>query len=387
MAIAADIKCAECGRVIAGEVHNVNGYDYCAECHRETFTTCADCGAEVARDDARTVNGDDYCEDCYGERFEECEHCGEVIDRERSYPSENGDVYCEDCYSDLFTCCDDCGCELYRDDARYTDNGTYCDGCYPDGWQPGHFRPSESFREVGSTRRFGVELETSQCPDYEELQGETCFGAKDDASITGKEFISPPLSSDKGLEAIREFCRLAEGFEVDEKCGFHLHIDLSRVSVAGLRRVALAYRLTQQLWARFVSESRRGNYYCKPLEYAPSTAEGVETREDWDSFVDRCGDRYKWANWQAYRAHGTVEIRLHTSTLDPEKICNWVKAHLRFVDWAIAHDESEIRESLTHYELDSQFGALAEIWADPALADFYAARAKKFGHRFAKEVA
>jgi hypothetical protein len=230
-------------------------------------------------------------------------------------------------------------------------------------------------------------LETSECERYQELQGETYFGAKDDASITGKEFISPILSSDKGLEAIREFCRMARRFEVDEKCGFHLHVDLGKEDISGLRRVALAYRLTEKLWAKFVPESRRGNHYCQPLAYAPSRLGRVETREDWDNFLCDCGDRYKWANWQAYYAHRTVEIRLHTSTLDPEKICNWVKAHLRFVDWAIAHDETEIRESLTHYELDAQFGALAEIWADPALADFYARRAAKFGYSFAKEVA
>jgi len=46
-------------------------------------------------------------------------------------------------------------------------------------------------------------------------------------------------------------------------------------------------------------------------------------------------DRYHWLNLDSIDKHGTIEIRLHSSTLDANKVCNWVKAHLRFVDWVV----------------------------------------------------
>ena len=104
-----------------------------------------------------------------------------------------------------------------------------------DEWEFRVFPPVGNFVEIGSRRRFGVELETSKCPDHEDIRDDTCFGCKEDGSIDGKEFISPPLSSDRGLEAIRHFCEVAQKFEVDKKCGFHLHLDMTGESVESVK--------------------------------------------------------------------------------------------------------------------------------------------------------
>lgn len=82
---------------------------------------------------------------------------------------------------------------------------------------------------------------------------------------------------------------------------------------------------------------------------------------------------FHWLNLCALNPHGTIEIRLHTSTLDPNKVTNWIKAHLRFVDCILAHDVA------IPNDLQSQFELLCEIWDDESLAEFYAACAERFG--------
>jgi len=50
----------------------------------------------------------------------------------------------------------------------------------------------------------------------------------------------PPLASDRGLQEVEKFCDLASAFDVDDDCGFHLHIDVSHLDVVTIRRIAIA---------------------------------------------------------------------------------------------------------------------------------------------------
>ena len=217
-------------------------------------------------------------------------------------------------------------------------------------------------------------METSECPDCEDLQGNTCFGCKEDGSIDGKEFVSPVLSSDAGLEAIEDFCRQAERFAVDSKCGFHLHLDVGACTTAELKRVVLAYLLTEKLWHAFVPKMRRDNQYCKPLGFDADAIDNTDGRYE----VSRLSaDRYRWCNVWAISAHSTIEIRLHSATLEAEKICNWVKVHTRFVDWATRAADRQIA-ALDGLDLAEQFAQLRAI-VGRELADFYLVPARKFG--------
>ena len=197
------------------------------------------------------------------------------------------------------------------------------------------------------------------------------------------EFVSPILSSDRGLDAIREFCRAASGFSVDTHCGYHLHIDVSRLTADELKRVAVAYYFTERLWQSFVPHNRRDNTYCKPIEWTHRDIGAIATLEDFHAFAGSYGgggDRYHWLNLQAIRQHGTIEIRLHTSTLDAEKVCNWVKAQLRrFVEWAIRCASLLQIWTILGGSIQSQFNKLCRIWADDELGQFYANRAYHWG--------
>ena len=379
------VQCEDCGDyVLNGDAKtNDSGDNYCESCYDDNYVKCEACGCEVRKDRAYSSDsGDDYCRDCYNENFSHCESCNCEVHNEDSVSTESGDTYCQSCYDDHYDHCSSCGCEVSTDDTVCVNGDVYCEGCAPSDsneWEPGFFRPVQSCGKVGSRRMFGVELETSACPDYYELEGSTVFGAKDDGSIDGKEFVSPILSSDAGFDAINDFCKRAGrmGFNVDAKCGFHAHCDVRDLSVAQLKSVAYANDKTYKVWAAFVISSRRNNHYCEKHGWDKYDLARIDDMQDWKAFA-RSQTRYAWLNVAAYDAHGTLEVRLHTSTLEGKKVCNWVAAHTRFIDKVRNMTWKEI-DALFGDSVESGFAGLSKVWNDSELTDYFAGRAEKFG--------
>ena len=251
-------------------------------------------------------------------------HCGYRMEEER---------ICLDCFNDLFFACQDCG-EIIDVDAVYFLNTTnLCYSCWSahGRWEPEQICFPGEAKKLGSTRAFGVELETSDCSGYETLKDKTCFGAKQDGSIDGMEFVSPILKGDAGLAEVYKFCQFAKKlkFKVNKDCGYHIHIDMRDTSEITRQRIAYAYSLAFDLWGSLVNRDRLNNNFCETPHYDSTFVRAC--RDFDDTFVD--ASRYKFINWRAYRDHGTLEIRGHHGTVKTLDVVNWVKAHLRFVDF------------------------------------------------------
>lgn len=383
--------CCECKEAVSKEdAECIDGNYYCEDCFNDNFVHCEDCDEIIGRDESiySELTSECYCESCYAERFDRCVCCDcEVTIRDCSR-NDNGDHYCDSCYSENYYSCDSCGCEIPNDEAYCTDSGVYCSGCRRDDsddsseWNAKRFHRSGVAVKVGSTRKYGVELETSACPGSDDLQGKVYFECCEDGSISGMEFKSAVLADDNGLDAINEFCRYANNldFEVDNKCGFHAHFDMSDESVEGMRSTAYAYYVTRDVWARFVGEQRRNYHYCCPTKWDVTDLNGITDKDEFERWAGR-QDRRQWFNVAAYSRHETFEVRLHSATLEGDKVCNWVKAHTRFIDWAVGKTFAEINEVFSG-SIDERFAALAEIWDDAELADYYRDRAGKFGYVF-----
>ena len=385
--------CESCGDEISrGDCRTCDsGEAYCDICYDAEFTSCESCGDEISRGDCRTCDsGDAYCYDCYSQRFDNCYSCRCEVDIEGDdfLRDEDGDIFCCSCYWDRYTRCDSCSCELAHDNAFCCDNGTFCSGCRDEGefWESRPLRLNENwtFAGVGSRRAFGVELETSQADDRAHIQDDTIFGCVDDCSITGAEFVSPILRGDDGLLEIGAFCMAAKGFKVDGKCGFHLHVDCSDLSPAQLWAVAVGYSFTEPVWRLFVPQSRAANRFCAPwpqsthdmfrsCDFAGTTHRDVVSAVGWE--------RYHVCNLTAYDRHKTIEIRLHSATLNAQKIANWVKAHTRFIDFCTARTARGLRSVFRDKTNNQVFRVLADrVWREDSLAQFYLSRAAKFGH-------
>jgi hypothetical protein len=195
-----------------------------------------------------------------------------------------------------------------------------------------------------SKRRYGVEIETHSCDDYRELGGNIYFEIKEDCSVRGKEFASVILAGDKGLAAIEDLCNFGEdhNWSVNSNCGLHIHLDMSKESNESLKSTAIAYLMTRDFWLNNVTEDRHYNSYCGENAFNVAQILGVT---DFNWFASG-QPRYEWFNVAAYTKYKTFEIRLHQGSINTDQICNWIRIHALFVDWAVSKTCAEVIAAL-----------------------------------------
>jgi hypothetical protein len=273
-------------------------------------------------------------------------------------------LVCQTCLDANYCQCHVCG-EFYpRYDLNYRGYCPECQGQWLT-WRP-TFRQQRhnTTKTIASDRCFGVELETSDCPNHARIKSKTCFGCKEDCSIDGLEFESPILRGDKGLASIKKFCKLAHeyNFDVNEQCGFHLHIDMRGTSEEQRRHIVYAYKLTERLWRDLTDECRWDNGFC---DLNPLSREDIKNGRV-------CWSRNQFLNTCAYSSHKTFELRGYQGTLDATEICNWVKAHIAFIEFVEDMDfdeldrlfnSSEAQENICQIIGDSLSHYYARSWA------------------------
>ena len=111
-----------------------------------------------------------------------------------------------------------------------------------------------------------------------------------------------------------------------------------------LTRMFYFYTQYDDVMSSLVSHSRSiGNMYCQRLgeSFSLKEIEGIKCEDD---FIDvwykgmgigghYCDSRYHNVNFHSYfDRHGTVEIRSHGATTDPNKVLMWVKLHQYIAD-------------------------------------------------------
>ncbi len=316
----------------------------CLSCAQErNWVRCEACRTLMHPDDQNHHSTLIYCNQCFGAGASSCTAC-DTQDLKINMYEEGEEFLCNDCYY----------------------NPTfYCQSLHV----------CDSYVRTQSERHYGIELETSQCAKYRTLKQANCWGAKFDESIVGKEFDSPKMRGDRGFEAVADICDFAKShkWKVNNKCGYHLHVDVSKESARSLRAIAYAYDRSLPVWKTLVRASRINNHWCRHQTSHTEQYVGLTNKTAWKKFSEEWARRHEWINWQAYCEHGTVEVRSHEASLDETAICNWVRAHLAFVDWASKVGCTIVKESLVgdNYEL---FDQVAETWSQGGcedLIDYY----------------
>ncbi len=182
------------------------------------------------------------------------------------------------------------------------------------------------------TLRFGVEMEFSSnlvqhnalrtavnraleplhC-HVSESERSDVWTLKSDCSC-GWELTTPIL---EGKEDLRSLSRVVKSIQdqfnnqdlVDNRCGLHIHFDMSGVSRNSLRQVIESFRKVEPLTHSLIPGSRRTNGFCRPLS-------------------ERCGDmpddHYSAVNLGRWSQRGDMEIRYHSGTCNHEKIFGWI---------------------------------------------------------------
>lgn len=147
-----------------------------------------------------------------------------------------------------------------------------------------------------------------------------------DGSLTnGAEVVSPILTADRLNEAHRVTSALSKaGARTSTTAGYHVHIGARAfVDDSALALFVLNYYATHHAFGALVSPSRMRNRYCRILgrDEAEQTAEFVR---DGNRGAPN-GDRYTSLNLESIHRHGTVEVRLHQSTLNGVKAIAWAQ--------------------------------------------------------------
>ena len=249
----------------------------------------------------------------------------------------------------------------------------------------GIFQDDSGNAEIGSDRCYGLELETDKCEGYRVLRSVSVWGAKNDCTVLAKEFYSEILSGDAGLKAIQDWGKLADDNDwcANNHAGYHMHLDVREESDNSKYAIAYAYRRTQEVWLSFVENRRHSGGYCHSIQWSCRDIDlAVDSGSSYYHFASR-GTRYNWCNIAAICEHTTIEIRLHEGTCDSVEIINWVKAHVRFADWAAKAGLAKVREALDNLSADEQFRFIArEIWKDSNLSAYYSEKARR--HNYGK---
>ena len=105
---------------------------------------------------------------------------------------------------------------------------------------------------------------------------------------------------------LHRFCTLISDHRVNTSCGLHVHLDCRGRLETDVR--AVAKRMTAWLIAlrEFVPESRRNNNDYAALSFSET-------------------NRYRAVNFTAFHKYKTLEIRLHSGTVDYTKIIAWIR--------------------------------------------------------------
>jgi len=228
-------------------------------------------------------------------------------------------------------------------------------------------------------------LETDECDGYDELRQTAAWGAKNDCTVSGKEFYSDILGGDAGLEAVRNWGKVAKqnGWRAGSDAGYHVHLDMRREEKDSLYAICYAYCATESVWLKFVEAHRSNGPYSHTIRWSLADVISAAGDQSFYSWAGQ-GTRYEWFNRKAYIQHKTFEIRAHQGTCNETEVINWVKAHTRFADWAATKGLAGVREAFDDKNDSELFAIIAcEAWQDKELCDYYSKKAEKYhGVRF-----
>jgi superfamily II DNA or RNA helicase len=165
------------------------------------------------------------------------------------------------------------------------------------------------------------------------------WNVKWDASC-GWEVTSRILSGPAGFYEVVEVCRALDefaaqhGLRVDRRTGTHVHLGWKATARPLERLMTLTAAFEPALYT-LVAPSRSRNAYCTPVRAALPRLCALGSLARWERFFYSARRRYLAVNpTHLFGRYGTVEVRLHSGTLDGQKILGWLSLWMRILETA-----------------------------------------------------
>lgn len=149
------------------------------------------------------------------------------------------------------------------------------------------------------------------------------------------EVVSRVLPANQA--GIDEATRIAKwlssnGFDINQTCGYHIHLDASDMTVAEAAAVAFRYNARREEFNMVLPRSRHSSRWCVPLsgEAMDKVRRAMGNgNEHWTY-----GERYVAVNLhhlEKPQRKRHIEFRQHSGTLNADKIIGWYKLLCDFV--------------------------------------------------------
>lgn len=234
--------------------------------------------------------------------------------------------------------------------------------------------PETTFAINPLHRTIGVEVELGAFPPFvrQNTNGIISWSMHHDGSVqgSGEELVTDRMRGDQYVYGMGKLIRdlTNGGANVNESCGYHVHVDGAEMGPMDLRRIMVAFQLIQDnLYGSLVNKKRGsgtwGQTYCPKLRNDINMLMGFEDKADFINWlhlwlyqvqlpaksdyvgaeslyketlrgIDAQLKQYKgtkymnrarrWAlNIHSWMMRGTVEFRLKEGTLDPGDIMLW----------------------------------------------------------------
>lgn len=210
----------------------------------------------------------------------------------------------------------------------------------------------ECFGPISRTD-LGIELANAGLGKYIELKSDGSISPGEGRSHAYELAVLAPASVFG--EVITKTCEILsqEDCRVNKSCGLHVHLDTRGLNAGRMFSNLVS---AQSMLYKMQPISRRDNRFCEPT---PSKNLDVEIRK---------GKRYLGINPMSYRRHNTIEVRLHSGTVDAKKILNFV----RLLE-LIAYNVKEVKRAASTLK-----GFVKQNNIPPALEAYITERISKF---------
>lgn len=185
----------------------------------------------------------------------------------------------------------------------------------------------------------------SRVAGYWHSDGST-WDIKTDASC-GFEVASPALELNHAGQNI-EMMSVCEGLKtltprVDRQCGLHVHVEVRDYDWQDVQKLMSLWARYEPFFFEMLPPSRRGNMYCQPImrhswnspsrgRYTPHAIDAMAAQTS--ATFQRAGqqiERFSSVNLSNWWRHKRIEFRLHSGTIDYEKIRHWAMLLLAVV--------------------------------------------------------
>lgn len=320
--------------------------------------------------------------------------------------------------------CGNCGSKIGREMVQVG----LCESCIERMSRPGaserHFSQGlkwvsrDKGEVVKSKRIWSCELEAlSPLRDYSMILGKALpneMGIGTDGSVRGTgygfEVQTPRIAGTRGEELIHRAVAAIKTVKptLNETCGMHIHLDGEGIIPNDRRQYPAAL---VQLWKTYIAFEdvilsvlpypRRFNDFCRPISHAFSLAQLDVITSTLDAekllYEERTypeireaknrhyhPSRYFGVNLHSLLAHGHLEIRFHSGTMNAKKILEWANLHALIIDAAVKGSLTKefIIEAMSTSRLSEKTKLLFDvIGLTPASQQYFFSRQRKFADK------